>query len=45
MPLRDVKNTILPMALTGAGAHRRHGSGHIPLAVLDKRDQPLFNYF
>jgi glutamate synthase (NADPH/NADH) large chain len=40
----DVKNTILPMALTGAEPTAAMGAD-IPLAVLDERDQPLFNYF
>ncbi len=40
----DVKNTILPMARTGAEPTAAMGVD-IPLAVLDDRDQPLFNYF
>ncbi len=40
----DVKDTILPMARTGAEPTAAMGID-IPLAVLDDRDQPLFNYF
>jgi len=40
----DVKNTILPMARTGAEPTAAMGVD-IPLAVLDDKDQPLFNYF
>ena len=40
----DVKNTILPMARTGAEPTAAMGID-IPLAVLDDRDQPLFHYF
>ncbi len=40
----DVKDTILPMARTGAEPTAAMGTD-IPLAVLDDRDQPLFNYF
>lgn len=40
----DVKNTILPMAKTGAEPTAAMGTD-IPLAVLDNKDQPLFNYF
>ena len=40
----DVKNTILPMARTGAEPTAAMGID-IPLAVLDQEGQPLFNYF
>ncbi len=40
----DVKDAILPMARTGAEPTASMGID-IPLAVLDDRDQPLFNYF
>ncbi|MCI2106778.1 MAG: glutamate synthase large subunit [Intestinimonas sp.] len=40
----DVKNTILPMAKTGAEPTAAMGTD-IPLAVLSSQDQPLFNYF
>jgi len=40
----DVKDTILPMARTGAEPTAAMGTD-VPLAVLDERDQPLFNYF
>jgi len=40
----DVKNAILPMARSGAEPTAAMGID-IPLAVLDDRDQPLFNYF
>ncbi len=40
----DVKNTILPMARTGAEDTAAMGAD-IPLAVLSDHDQPLFNYF
>ena len=40
----DVKNTILPMARTGAEPTAAMGVD-IPLAVLDNRDRPLFSYF
>ena len=40
----DVKDTILPMARTGAEPTAAMGVD-IPLAVLDTHDQPLFNYF
>ncbi len=40
----DVKNTILPMAKTGAEPTAAMGID-IPLAVLDDKGQPLFNYF
>ena len=40
----DLKNTILPMARTGAEATAAMGVD-IPLAVLSEHDQPLFNYF
>ena len=40
----DVKDTILPMARTGAEATAAMGID-IPLAVLSGHDQPLFNYF
>ena len=40
----DVRDTILPMARTGAEATAAMGID-IPLAVLDDRDQPLFSYF
>ena len=40
----DVKNAILPMAKTGTEPTAAMGTD-IPLAVLDHRDQPLFNYF
>lgn len=40
----DVKDTILPMARDGAEPTAAMGVD-VPLAVLDDRDQPLFNYF
>ncbi|WP_295635349.1 glutamate synthase-related protein, partial [uncultured Intestinimonas sp.] len=40
----DVRNTILPMARTGAEPTAAMGID-IPLAVLDDQGQPLFNYF
>ena len=40
----DVKNTILPMARTGAEPTDAMGVD-IPLAVLSDHEQPLFNYF
>ncbi len=40
----DVRNTILPMARTGAEPTAAMGTD-IPLAVLDDKDQPLFHYF
>ena len=40
----DVKNTILPMARTGAESTAAMGID-IPLAVLSGHEQPLFNYF
>ncbi len=40
----DVHRTILPMARTGGEPTAAMGVD-IPLAVLDGRDQPLFNYF
>ena len=40
----DVSRTILPMARTGAEPTAAMGID-IPLAVLDEKDQPLFNYF
>lgn len=40
----DVKDTILPMARTGAEPTAAMGTD-VPLAVLDDKDQPLFNYF
>ncbi len=40
----DVRNTILPMARTGAEPTAAMGID-IPLAVLDQEGQPLFNYF
>ncbi len=40
----DVRNTILPMARTGEEPTAAMGID-IPLAVLDDKDQPLFNYF
>ncbi len=40
----DVKNTILPMARTGAEPTAAMGTD-IPLAVLSYHEQPLFNYF
>ena len=40
----DVKDTILPMARTGAEPTAAMGTD-IPLAVLSGHDQPLFNYF
>lgn len=40
----DVRNAILPMARTGAEPTAAMGVD-IPLAVLDDRGQPLFNYF
>ena len=40
----DVRNTILPMARTGVEPTAAMGTD-IPLAVLDHRDQPLFQYF
>ena len=40
----DVKNTILPMARTGAEPTAAKGVD-IPLAVLSDHEQPLFNYF
>ena len=40
----DVRNTILPMARTGVEPTAAMGID-IPLAVLDDKDQPLFNYF
>ncbi len=40
----DVKDVILPMARTGAEPTAAMGAD-IPLAVLDGRDRPLFDYF
>ena len=40
----DVTGTILPMAKTGTEPTAAMGID-IPLAVLDVKDQPLFNYF
>ena len=40
----DLKDTILPMARTGAESTAAMGAD-IPLAVLSSHDQPLFNYF
>ncbi len=40
----DVKDSILPMARTGAEPTAAMGTD-VPLAVLDHKDQPLFNYF
>ncbi len=40
----DVRNTILPMARTGAEPTAAMGVD-IPLAVLSDHDQPLFSYF
>ena len=40
----DVKDTILPMARTGAEPTAAMGAD-IPLAVLSSHDQPLFSYF
>ena len=40
----DVKDAILPMARTGAEPTAAMGAD-IPLAVLDRRDRPLFDYF
>ena len=40
----DVKDSILPMARTGAEPTASMGAD-IPLAVLDHRDRPLFDYF
>ncbi len=40
----DVRTTILPMARTGAEPTAAMGID-IPLAVLDDKEQPLFNYF
>ncbi len=40
----DVKDAILPMARTGAEPTAAMGTD-VPLAVLDHKDQPLFNYF
>ena len=40
----DVRNTILPMARTGAEPTAAMGIDS-PLAVLDQEGQPLFNYF
>ena len=40
----DVRDTILPMARAGAEPTAAMGID-IPLAVLDDKDQPLFNYF
>ncbi len=40
----DVRSTILPMARTGSEPIAAMGID-IPLAVLDDKDQPLFNYF
>ncbi len=40
----DVRDTILPMARTGAEPTAAMGID-IPLAVLDNQNQPLFNYF
>lgn len=40
----DVKNTILPMAKSGAEPTASMGID-IPLAVLSDKHQPLFNYF
>ena len=40
----DVKDTILPMARTGSEPTAAMGTD-VPLAVLDDKDQPLFNYF
>ena len=40
----DVKNTILPMARTGAEPTAAMGVD-IPLAVLSDHEQPVFNYF
>ena len=40
----DVRDTILPMARSGAEPTSAMGID-IPLAVLDEKGQPLFNYF
>ncbi len=40
----DIKDTILPMAMTGAEPTAAMGDD-IPLAVLSEKHQPLFNYF
>ena len=40
----DIRDTILPMARTGAEPTASMGID-IPLAVLDSKDQPLFSYF
>ena len=40
----DVKDAILPMARTGPEPTAAMGAD-IPLAVLDRRDRPLFDYF
>ncbi len=40
----DVKDTILPMARSGAEPTAAMGAD-VPLAVLDEKDQPLFHYF
>ena len=40
----DVRDTILPMARTGAEPTAAMGVD-IPLAVLDNQDRPLFHYF
>ncbi|MCI7444209.1 MAG: glutamate synthase large subunit, partial [Clostridium sp.] len=40
----DLKTSILPMALNGSEAIGAMGTD-VPLAVLSKRHQPLFNYF
>ncbi len=40
----DVKTSILPMALTGTEQISAMGNDS-PLAVLSRRNQPLFNYF
>ena len=40
----DVRDTILPMARTGAEPTAAMGAD-IPLAVLDNQDRPLFHYF
>ena len=40
----DLKDTILPMARTGAESTAAMGAD-IPLAVLSSHDQPLFSYF
>ena len=40
----DVRDVILPMARTGAEPTAAMGAD-VPLAVLDRRDRPLFDYF